>query len=107
MAPDPYEVRKNALQAIELLTAWAGGGTSTDFLGERVKATSYEEGHEGIVRSMVGLINVSGYLLVWISQLIARSEEEFLQAIALHYQRLVLWCVRYDRGSIQLGPNSR
>jgi hypothetical protein len=82
---NPDDVRYNALQAVELLTAWAGGGRSTDFLGERVKAISYEQGHEGVVRSMAGLINVGGYILVWLSQLTGKPEEEILQTIALHF----------------------
>jgi hypothetical protein len=85
MPANPDEVKDNALQAIELLTAWAGGGRSTDFLAERVRTISYEQGHEGVVRSMVGLINVSGYMLVWLSKLTGKPEEEVLQAIALNF----------------------
>ena len=88
MASDPAEVRANALQAIEFLTAWAGGGRSTDFLAERFRAMNDEEGREGLIRSWAGLINVSGYMLVWISELTGKSEEEILQAISLHFQDL-------------------
>lgn len=85
MASDPNEVRDNALKAIEFLTAWSGGERSTDFLAERFRAMSDEEGREGLIRSWAGLINVSGYMLVWISKLTGKSEEEILQAIALHF----------------------
>ena len=47
-----------------------------------------EEGREGLIRSWAGLINVSGYMLVWISELTGKSEEEILQAISLHFQDL-------------------
>jgi len=83
--PDADEVRRNALQAIELLTAWAEGGTSKDFLRERVKAITYDDGHEGAIQSVAGLINVSGYMLGWLSQLTGKSTEEILQVIAIHY----------------------
>ena len=88
MPSNPDEVRDNALRAIESLTAWAGSENSNDFLAERYAAMASEEGREGVVRSWAGAINVASYMLVWLSKLTGKSEEEILQMIALHYQGL-------------------
>jgi len=88
MPANPDEARDNALRAIELLTAWAGSGRSSDFLAERVRAMGDEEGQEAFIKSWVGLIAVNGKLLTWMSQATKgeQSEEEILQALALSYQ---------------------
>jgi hypothetical protein len=88
MTSDPNEIRDNALRAIELLTAWSGGGRTKDFLAERVATIGNEEGREAFIKSWAGLIEVNGYMLVLISRLTGKSEEEILQTIALHYQGL-------------------
>jgi hypothetical protein len=85
MPPDADEVRTSTLQAVELLTAWAEGDSSNDFLGERAKAITHEDGHEGAMRSVAGLVNVSVYMLGWLSQLTEKPIEEILQEIAIHY----------------------
>jgi hypothetical protein len=86
MPTDPNETRDNALRAIELLTAWVQSDRSNAFLTERVAAIGNEEGREGFAKSFVGLMQVSGYMLVLISRLVGQlSEEQVLQTIASYF----------------------
>jgi hypothetical protein len=77
------QYRESTLRAIELMTAWAGGGRSTEFMVERIAKIGKEEGQEGFVQAFVGLVNVAGYMLVRLSQVTGKTEEELLQLIAL------------------------
>src|SRR6266702_4077136 len=64
---DANERREGAARAIELMTTWAGGGRSTDFMAERVAKIGTEEGNQGFARTFVGLAELSGQLLIRLS----------------------------------------
>ena len=68
------------------MTAWAGGGRSTDFVVERIAKIGREEGEQGFAQGFVGLLNLAGYMLVRLSQMTGKTEEELLQMIALEHQ---------------------
>jgi hypothetical protein len=85
VAANPDDVRDDAQRAIELLTAWVGGGRSNDFLAERV-ALLASEGPEAIARALVGLIGISGELLILLSSTTGQPEDEVLRQLALRYQ---------------------
>jgi hypothetical protein len=70
------------------MTAWAGGGKSTDFVGERIKAIGAEDGIKGFARTFTGLVELNGALLVRLSELTGKTEEQLLQELALRYQSL-------------------
>jgi hypothetical protein len=80
------EFRENMLRAIELMTAWAGGGSSTDFMIERIAKIGDEEGQMGYAQTFTGLTSLAGYLLMRLTQLTGKSAEELLQLIALEHQ---------------------
>lgn len=73
-------------RAIELMTAWAGGGRSTDFMIERIAKIGDEDGQEGFAQTFTGLTNLAGYLLIRLSQHTGKSVEELLQLIALEHE---------------------
>ncbi len=85
--------RENGLRGIELMTAWAGGGRSTDFFIERLKLMSDEarqdgdkEGIQGFGDAFLGIAELAGYMLIRLAQLTGVTEEEVLQRIARDYQ---------------------
>ncbi len=64
---DTNERREGAARVIELMTTWAGGGRSTDFMAERVAQIGTEEGNQGFARTFVRLAEFSGQLLIRLS----------------------------------------
>jgi hypothetical protein len=60
------------------MTAWACGGRSTDFLGDRINTIGTEEGTKGYARTFIGLVELNGALLVQLSALTGKTEEHLL-----------------------------
>ena len=65
--PIPTSAGEGAAREIELMTAWAGGGRSTDFMAERVAQIGTGEGNQGFARTFVGLAKLNGQLLILLS----------------------------------------
>jgi hypothetical protein len=82
---------QNGRIGIELMTAWAGGGESTEFLGERLRvlldeADTSTDKIVALSNALAGVAAVAGDLLVLLAGLAHRTEEEVLQKIAKNYQ---------------------
>jgi hypothetical protein len=82
---------QNGRIGIELMTAWAGGGESTEFLGERLRVLLDEADTStdkilALSNALAGVAAVAGDLLVLLAGLAHRTEEEVLQKIAKNYQ---------------------
>jgi hypothetical protein len=82
---------QNGRIGIELMTAWAGGGESTEFLGERLgvlldEADTSTDKIVALSNALAGVAAVAGDLLVLLAGLAHRTEEEVLQKIAKNYQ---------------------
>ena len=81
------EQRACAQNAVEVMTAWAGGGRSTEFLQERLADIgSRGDNRMEFARTFTGLVHVAGDLLVRLAQQTGTAEEELLQEMALRYQ---------------------
>jgi hypothetical protein len=88
MTPEQME---NGRIGVELMTAWSAGDKSNDFYTQRVQLLVDENwqhgnnGRLGLLKALVGLGNVAGLLLVWLSQQTGHIEEEVLQEVARHF----------------------
>jgi hypothetical protein len=85
------EQMENGQIGIELMTAWAGGGRTTDFAGERLRALLDEadtRADKAVAsgKALAGVMAVAGASVSWLAQLTGRTEEEVLQEIAKKFQ---------------------
>jgi hypothetical protein len=85
------EQMENGRIGVELMTAWAGGGSTTDFAAERLKALLDEEDTSAdrtvaLGKALVGVMAVAGELLLELSRRANCTEEEVMQEVAKRFQ---------------------
>ena len=75
-------VRECALTGVEIMTIWAAGEDSTDFLCDHLDSIIRAEGFDGVNRIVMGLINIAGEALVRLSERTCDTESEILRQMA-------------------------
>jgi hypothetical protein len=88
MTPEQME---NGRIGVELMTAWSACDKSADFFSGRLSLLVKDnwddgmQGRTGLLKASIGLADIAGLLLVWLSQQTGHTEEEVLQEIAKHF----------------------
>lgn len=84
---DEYN-RDCALRGIEIMTAWAGNPSNTEFMRSHLETIIHGEGFDGVNRALMGLINVAGCALAELEARTGKSVSKLLEEYAVRFTKM-------------------